>query len=293
MYSIIVCSIRLQEAEGLRKNIEKTIGDDVPFEFIAYDNRGTGKGICQVYNECASMAKYDYLCFIHEDVEFMTDGWGKMISEKLSEDSCGVVGFVGSAMKAKARTGWNSTKNYGVRRHFIQGGGDDMMYKDNPYGQRFSQVVTLDGFCLFTTRKVWERIRFDDKMLKGFHCYDVDFTIAAADSGLRNWVCNCVMVKHSSAGNIDRKWFSDNEKLHDKWKSRLPLYVRKKNYVKREYYEFRSKIEWMCALGQQGIYDNAKAKYVLGYVLTHPFNRRTYTFLGKWLKYRNQVNRNK
>ena len=130
-------------------------------------------------------------------------------------------------------------------------------------------------------------------MLKGFHCYDVDFTIAAADSGLRNWVCNCVMVKHSSAGNIDRKWFSDNEKLHDKWKSRLPLYVRKKNYVKREYYEFRSKIEWMCALGQQGIYDNAKAKYVLGYVLTHPFNKRTYTFLGKWLKYRNQVNRNK
>ena len=41
------------------------------------------------------------------------------------------------------------------------------------------------------------------------------------------------------------------------------------------------------------IYDNAKAKYVLGYVLTHPFNKRTYTFLGKWLKYRNQVNRNK
>ena len=47
--SIIVCSIRPDEAERLRRNIEATIG--VPFEFIAYDNRGTGKGICQVYNQ--------------------------------------------------------------------------------------------------------------------------------------------------------------------------------------------------------------------------------------------------
>ena len=43
MISIITCSIKPHEAESLRKNIENTIG--VPFEFIAYDNRGTGKGL--------------------------------------------------------------------------------------------------------------------------------------------------------------------------------------------------------------------------------------------------------
>ena len=62
MISIITCSIKPHEAESLRKNIENTIG--VPFEFIAYDNRGTGKGICQVYNECAENARYENLCFI-------------------------------------------------------------------------------------------------------------------------------------------------------------------------------------------------------------------------------------
>ena len=34
MYSIIVCSIRPEEAEALKANIQKTIGPDVPFEFI-------------------------------------------------------------------------------------------------------------------------------------------------------------------------------------------------------------------------------------------------------------------
>ena len=229
---------------------------------------------------------------MHEDVEFVTDDWGHKIAEKLSEESCGVVGFVGSAMKAKAHTGWNSTKNYGVRSNFIQGGNADKVFKINPYQQRFAQVVTLDGLCLFTTRSVWSMIRFDDNMLKGFHCYDVDFTIAAADAGLKNWVANCVMVKHHSAGNIDRKWFTDNEKLHAKWNGRLPLYVKRKHYLKREYYEFRSKIEWMCALGQRGIYDSAKPQYIFFHLLMHPFNKRTYRFIGRWLKYRNQVKRN-
>ena len=57
MFTIIVCSIRPEEAEKLRKNIEATIG--MPFEFLAYDNRGTGKGICQVYNELAEKAQFD------------------------------------------------------------------------------------------------------------------------------------------------------------------------------------------------------------------------------------------
>ena len=82
MFSIIVCSIRPNEAERLRKNIEETIG--VPFEFLAYDNRGTGKGICQVYNECAEKAQYPYLCFVHEDIEFTTNKWGEKIAEKLA-----------------------------------------------------------------------------------------------------------------------------------------------------------------------------------------------------------------
>lgn len=292
MYSIIVCSVRSDDAEKLRINIENTIGEGIPVEYIAYDNRGTGKGICQVYNECAAKARYDYLCFIHEDVEFMTNGWGRIIGDKLAEDSCGVVGFVGSAMKARSLTGWNSTKKYGVRANFIQGGKRELVNVRNPGGQCFSRVVTLDGMCLFTRRDVWRRLKFDEHMLRGFHCYDLDYTIASAVDGLQNWVCNHVMIKHRSGGNIDRKWFVDTKKLHEKWHKNLPVYIEPVGLVKKKYHEFRSRIEWMCVLEQRGIYDLVNFKTVPGYVLSYPFNKKTYKFLGRWMKRRNQVKRN-
>ncbi len=288
MYSIIVCSIRPDDAERLRANIEKTIGTNIPFEFLAYDNRNTGKGICQVYNECAAKARYEYLCFVHEDVEFVTEDWGRIIGEKLSEESCGVVGFAGSAMKAKTLTGWNSTKKYGVRRNFMQGRESCRTFRDNPDCLDFSQVVTLDGMCLFTTRKVWSQIRFDDVMLRGFHCYDLDFAIAAVDGGYRNWVCNSVMIRHFSGGHIDSRWYQDSLKLHNKWNKVLPIYIKDRSPLKKRYYEYRSGLEWMFALDRQGIYETAKVRYVLGYFLTHPFSAKTFRFIGRWIKHANR-----
>jgi hypothetical protein len=93
-------------------------------------------------------------------------------------------------------------------------------------------------------------------------------------------------MKHFSGGNIDERWYSDSLVLHEKWKAALPLYVRDKHPLKKRYYEFRSGIEWMCALEKQGIYAPAKKRYVLGYLATHPLAARTYRFIGRWLRHR-------
>ena len=218
MFTIIVCSIHPADAERLRANIEKTIG--VPFEFLVYDNRETGKGICQVYNECAEKAQYDYLCFAHEDIEFMTEGWGRKLAVKLQEEDCGVIGFAGNAMKSKFPAGWCSTPHYGTRMNMVQGGKTDRSYKVNPYKEDFSTVVTSDGLCLFTPKCTWNKIRFDEHTLTGFHCYDIDFAIAAHVAGFKNYVCHTVLVKHFSHGNYDIRWWNENIKLHKKWSKR-------------------------------------------------------------------------
>lgn len=57
MYSIICCSVKPEAAEALRRNVAETIG--VPFEFIVFDNREKGYGLCRVYNLCAARARYD------------------------------------------------------------------------------------------------------------------------------------------------------------------------------------------------------------------------------------------
>lgn len=289
MYSIIVCSIRPEEAMLLKKSVEATIGEGIPVEFIIHDNRGTGKGMCQVYNECAAKARYDYLCFVHEDVEFVTEGWGRLIADKLAEPDCGVIGFAGSAMKSRYVTGWNSTRRYGVRAHYVQGSrSGERVFDKNPYNQKFSQVVVLDGMCLFAHRRVWERNRFDEQLLKGFHCYDVDFTLAAADSGFRNWVANTVYVKHKSEGSYNHDWFKDNVKMHRKWKKSLPMYVKDKGNLKRRYYEFRSRNEWAYKMGVRNIYDECRPSDVAWYMVLHPFNSSSFRFLKGYLKNKNR-----
>ena len=70
MISVVICSINKILAEQVSKNIHDTIG--VPFELIVIDNNLLKKGIAHVYNLGAGRAKYDVICFVHEDVLFQT-----------------------------------------------------------------------------------------------------------------------------------------------------------------------------------------------------------------------------
>ncbi len=284
MFSIIVCSIRPAEAEALRLNIKNTIGSDIPFEVIAYDNRGTGKGICQVYNECAAKAAYDILCFMHEDVEFKTIGWGKAVADKLSEPDCGVIGFAGNVMKSSAPTGWSSTRGKGDRYTYIQrDGGKEILSIRNPYKDDFSQVITLDGMCLFMNRKVWENVRFDEDTLKGFHCYDIDVTVGAAAAGYRNWVCHTVLVEHFSMGSYGKDWAEDTLDIHRKWQELLPMSVSPMSDRQKKKLEDRASQAWLNVFRELDVYDVMTLGMVLKYVLKHPLNGRSYKLLKGYL----------
>lgn len=283
MFTIIVCSIRPAEAQALKENIERTIG--VPFEFLAYDNRNTGKGICQVYNECASKARYDNLCFIHEDVEFLTYDWGQIIGQKLSEKDCGVIGFVGAQMKSKKLSGWLSTHKYGIRANYIQNkDGSEIQYSTNPDNEDFSQVVTLDGLCLFSSKKTWNSIKFDSETLTKFHCYDVDYSLACHIAGLKNYVSNTVLVKHMSCGSYDEVWFKENEAFHQKWSQDLPAYTTEVPYLRRLYLEYRTEKEWGEIMYEIGLYNGLTFSFIVKYFMLHPLNARSYRYLAKYLK---------
>ena len=197
MFTIICCSVDPAAARRLEKNIAATCG--CPYEFIAYDNRTSGDGLCKVYNRCAAAARYDMLCFVHEDVEFQTEGWGQIIAAKLAEADCGVIGFAGSILKLKRLTGWHNGGG-DLRAHYVQymRGGHHPIDR-NPDGVDFSPVVTLDGMCLFVRREVWSETLFDEQTFPRFHGYDIDFTLAVA-CRYRNYVCNKVFIEHFSTG---------------------------------------------------------------------------------------------
>lgn len=215
-------------AEALRTNISETIGS-TPFELIAYDNRTERKGICQVYNQCARVAKYNLLCFLHEDVRFLSKDWGAEIARKLGEADCGVVGFAGSIAKMRYPSGWHlnrDTTRHNYRQHYIRRKKQPSHKRFNPDGGDYTPVITLDGMALFASKELWGRHPFDEQMLPGFHGYDVDFAIAAAANGYKNYVTNKLYLEHLSEGSFSEEWRTAVLKIHTKWQDKLPLFAR-------------------------------------------------------------------
>ncbi|MGB3132870.1 MAG: glycosyltransferase, partial [Saprospiraceae bacterium] len=74
MISIITCSRAKDISTELRKNIVQTIG--IEHEIIVFDNSANKHSIFQAYNIGASRAKYEILCFVHDDLFYMTQDWG-------------------------------------------------------------------------------------------------------------------------------------------------------------------------------------------------------------------------
>ena len=223
MFSVIVCSVDPAKAAALRENVAQTIG--VPFEWLACDNRLSPRGICAVYNDLARRARYDGLCFVHEDVRFRTEGWGRVLAAELARPGCGVIGFAGGTMKLRNVTGW-CLDGRNARTSYAQPDARGAMrsHRDNPGGEAFSRVVCLDGCCLATSRAVWEAAPFDEELLGGFHGYDLDFTLAAARR-FENRVCHTVEIDHLSAGCYTPAWREALEAVHAKWRDSLPLFA--------------------------------------------------------------------
>lgn len=253
MLSIIICSISLERLQAVKRNIQKTIG--VEYEVIAIDNREKKWPIAKAYNYGAQKANYPYLFFVHEDIMFHTMNWGGFIEHKLAEPDCGVIGFAGGKIMLRGYSGWNQFYAWVCCHLYQDDNGLARFDVFNTYLEHpFEEVVTLDGLGMFVRKDIWAKYQFDEKLLTGFHCYDIDFSLQiAAAKCYRNYVCcsNQVLIQHFSQGSYNTQWFADTIRLfNNKWNKILPIMVDgwnmsekdKKKHEEKISYEFMKKI---------------------------------------------------
>lgn len=226
MISVIISKYHLTQIDLLRRNIEDTIG--VPFEIIAIENGKGAMGLCEVYNRGAAMAKYEILCYSHEDIEIQSIGWGKKAVELFCLDErLGLLGLAGAAFKAWSPSGWwhpyanpaTIFSNYiqsdrSREKHFMQ--------STNVSISRLSTVVCVDGFWFCTRRKIARELRFDEETFRGFHCYDIDFSLTVFQH-YTVAVTYDIMIRHFSEGSNFTSWVEETIRLHRKWNARLPF----------------------------------------------------------------------
>jgi hypothetical protein len=230
MISIIVCSRSKQLLAQVESDVAATIG--VPYELIGIDNSVAGCGICEVYNRGAANAKYEILCFMHEDILFRTKKWGEIVLEILQNTEIGVIGVAGGSYQARAPIGWGGANQlFGVNIIHTTGGNSQQEYL-NPFGKATMPAATLDGVWLCCRRPVWEEIKFDEIAFSGFHFYDVDFCARVAQK-YQNLVLFNVLIEHFSGGKFDNVWMQNALMFYKKRKSILPIATLGNSYTEK------------------------------------------------------------
>ena len=228
MISIVIASVNEEALAAISANIGQTIG--VAFELIGIANGAGEMGLCELYNKGFAQAKYDILCFMHEDLLMKTENWGQRVIDIFKADPrLGLIGIAGNQYKSAAPSSWYCYENeapellnFQLIQRYKYSQKETSKIVSNPQNQSLVEVATVDGVWFCCTRAALEHYTFDQTMLKGFHGYDLDFSLGIGQH-FKIAVTYEILIEHFSEGYTDRNWLKDILKLHAKWSKILPI----------------------------------------------------------------------
>ncbi len=226
MISIIISSYKESYFDQLESNIRDTIG--LPYEIIKIYNPGL-MGLCEAYNKGASKACYEILCFAHEDINIKTLNWGKIVLDLFNDETIGLLGVAGSKYKTYIPSGWSFmyadhtvSTCMNLLQNFKNSKKNTIHAYNNPGDGTTSQVAAIDGMWFCTRKKIVTDLHFDETTFKGFHGYDIDFSLQVFQR-YQVLVTYEILIEHFSEGTFNEIWMTEILKLHIKWKSGLPF----------------------------------------------------------------------
>lgn len=259
MISIVICSKNPVLLKNVRENISETVG--VPFEIVYRDNK-ENQGICSVYNQLAQQTKYPYLCFLHEDVMIKTRDWGKKLIEIFHSDpSIALIGIAGCKYKSAYFSGWfSNVKELDCANYTHQyKDGIEKVHLSPQNDNRLQDVVCIDGVFMCCKKEAWLQDHFDDEFLKGFHFYDIDFSLRIARKNRVVVSYDIELVHITSGGDYGNNWVQIAMLYHMRMKPSLPfskiavdqkkadrkLIIATMDFLKNYSISFRNKVKWI------------------------------------------------
>jgi hypothetical protein len=285
MISVVVCSINKQLAANVSQNILETIG--VAHELIIIDNTIENKSINAVYNDGAHQAKFEIILFVHEDVLFTTNDWGKKIIHHFQENTqLGLIGIAGAKYKSKTNSGWftgNSSFDCCNVLHIDKQGNQKRIFTTPNPGAVTERVVVIDGVFMCCLKSVWKEIKFNQTWLKGFHFYDLDFSLRVSKK-FETIVCFDIDLVHlTEGGSFNDGWIDFSFLWHSKMNeaNQLPMSSIPKSMYQVKDAELGIANNWLKVLMKLNISFHYRLKWLsaLGMSATSKMLKQTASFL--------------
>jgi len=222
MISIIICSRYSNIPQSLKDNIAETIG--VEYELIVIDNSTNKYSIFSAYNEGARRSKYPYLCFMHDDVLYHTQDWGKNVVLHFDDEKVGLIGVAGCHFLQSTPAYWFDSP-YVTRTHIQTENGVSVKGSEGYFfnDTTIVEAVGCDGFLLCIRHSLFSKISFDEITYSGFHYYDMDICMQVIASGYSVCICNDITIEHFGSANFNSIYYENQQIFVDKWKNYLPI----------------------------------------------------------------------
>jgi len=212
MISVIFCSIDQAKTNETVRQYKSMLGDE-PHEIILIQD---AHSLAEAYNRGLNQAKGDIIVLSHDDIEFLQPSlWLSKIKSHLSTfDFIGLAGTTKLIGPAWALAG--PPYNFGqVAELNADGDPFRVMIFGTPLPV-VPNIQAVDGVFMAFKRSVIDKVRFDEAVFNGFHCYDIDFSFSVYKAGFRLGVATDIPVLHASQGNFDSTWGMYAQRLCDK-----------------------------------------------------------------------------
>lgn len=179
--------------------------------------------LCAAYNEGVKRAKGEILVFVHNDVFFLENGWGKVLEEKFTDPDIGLVGVAGTKHLFNHNSLWISAGQPYLRGRVIQEFTKEkraIMTVFN-WDKSDSEVVAVDGLFFAIPAHLFNSVKFDEQTFKEFHFYDLDISMQIGNTHklIVTWD---ILIKHLSIGSINNSWEIYGNIFLEKYKNSLP-----------------------------------------------------------------------
>lgn len=225
--TVIFCSKKKGEESGdFINHIKGTCGCEANVVCV---HNPDGISLSKIYADMidSKEIKDDIVIFIHDDIEFLRDGWGSEVLRLFNENKdYGIIGVAGSAQFDSGGAWWNYKKKYGQVLHRWEGKSwltafSPLLDKD------LQEVVVIDGlFMAIHKKRIGENF---SRELSFFDFYDIYFCLANYFSKkCKIGVTTNIRVAHKSIGQLKDSWYENRKIVNEKFGNKFPIDIEKK-----------------------------------------------------------------
>ena len=204
-------------------HIKDTCGIDCT---ISHIHNPDGMSLSMIYADMMDRSPSDINIFIHDDIEFLRDGWGAEVVRLFDEHKdYGIIGVAGSAYFDEKAAWWQYDDKYGqvLHRH----DGKSWLTAFSPLLDKdLQEVCVIDGLFMAVHRKrVTENF---DRDLPGFDFYDINFCLSNfLKKKTKIGVTTNIRIAHNSIGEMRDTWYTSRDTINRKYQRYYPIKVRK------------------------------------------------------------------